>query len=378
MPRGMPSPPLPSPTTHPPPQPQASPSRPPWVADAYGLPLHMLMPPPMLATVPDQPVDLAAEADVLSEIAARHYDAITAMSISPERQPPPPPPWTAGSPPPMPSPFASSIAARELASPMPAYVDISACRASPASMASSPLVRGKTLAPPPGYFDGPGSPQVPKLPGSAYATAPPCSPEAPAPPARASPEWRLLRAALNLEPLADEKEQAGAEAGACLLALVKFGAEDSWPLGKTERGHPSTSEPWSVPDSEGVLEARRHTDGRLYVRLDGEWIEASAKYYCCYCQAWGNETRPHLASARHKRNKEQGHAYGARESDRWRGTRVSCGRSGFDRSGRLGSWDEEEWSGSTDHPPRSWKPASQARKPGEKLHQARSWRPVHG
>lgn len=184
---------------------------------------------------------------------------------------------------------------------------------SPPMLATPP--QGPTATPlPPGYFEGPGSLAdswlqvggggMQKRSEHAINTDPSWLTRATSSPEKQkpiSPEWQRLRTFMKLDP-----PMAGdSAAGAYLLSLVKEGGGSQ--AESTTQGQRDCKQL-----DQGILEASLHTDGVSYVHVDGEWIPASAKYYCLHCKVFGNQMQAHIASGRHHRKREAGRAHGRR------------------------------------------------------------------
>lgn len=144
---------------------------------------------------------------------------------------------------------------------------------------------------------------------------------------------------------------AGAAAGAFLLQLVKEtdsppkdGAELGANLLQRLQGKPASKKPGATPEGKSagslllesiqagkqegtltppskqgtsdngddcILEAQMHTDGKRYVKAEGEWLVASGRYYCVFCKVFGNTLDEHLTSAHHAHNRKLHAAAGA-------------------------------------------------------------------
>lgn len=133
----------------------------------------------------------------------------------------------------------------------------------------------------------------------------------------------------------------GAEAGAVLLQHLKGGSKasgvetkgdstagavllnqlrqqkqqnvDKWWLSLDDIGEAPVAD-----ESDGIIEARLHTDGHPYVWVDGQWIEAPGKYYCWYCGVFGNNLEVHFSSEQHKK-KQKGTCGGGEGWKHWDG-----------------------------------------------------------
>lgn len=75
-----------------------------------------------------------------------------------------------------------------------------------------------------------------------------------------------------------------------------------------------------------------HTDGKRYVKAEGEWLVASGKYYCIFCKVFGNTLDEHLKSAHHANNRKLHAADGAAD-EAWLVTTPNARRLDADASG---------------------------------------------
>lgn len=109
---------------------------------------------------------------------------------------------------------------------------------------------------------------------------------------------------------------AGASAGSFLLRLVKdphlqkgaaAGAAILEELQGRSRASSSAPGLDKADITDGILEASWHIDGRIYIELDGEWVEATGKFWCSYCWAFGNNLQAHVDSSHHAAQRRAWH-----------------------------------------------------------------------
>jgi len=84
-----------------------------------------------------------------------------------------------------------------------------------------------------------------------------------------------------------------------------------------------------LEEESGILEAQMHTDGRYYIFAEGKWHPAQGRYFCSFCDVFGNTLQAHLAGNVHKNNRS-----------RWQ--RFPGPSAGGPAAWDAGGW-EEEW-----------------------------------
>jgi len=171
-----------------------------------------------------------------------------------------------------------------------------------------PLSRPTLLRPPPPQTPPPNvPPKVPMaLPEGVLEAFPPPFESGPPGNLGISNAWKEIREMLDATKTTDPEAEAKANASAYLLSLVKGGSSPGQEVDGNSNAAGQKPLTAAMLLDEGILEAKMFDDGYRYVKVDGQWLGESSRYYCRHCSYWSNSMEAHVTTPHHQRNRVRG------------------------------------------------------------------------